>query len=500
MISAAYVQPLLAHKCRAANVTSPVPTVTLSLISHTNAGKTTLARTLLRRDVGEVRDAPHVTQFNEAHTLLTTPTATLQLWDTPGFGDSARLLKRLRQQDKPLLWFVRQTWDRLTDKPLWCSQQALRNVRDDADVVLYLVNAAESPDAAGYVSQEMEILSWVGKPVLLLLNQVGPPKPLAEDLAEMEAWRAALKPFSIVKAVLSLDAFTRCWVQEDQLMESLLAWVPAEKTESLKQLQSAWHQSHLQTFQSAASILGKLLLQSLQDGEEARTETVIEWLGLGRAGFTAELAAARQKLAQRLADRMEQTTNALISLHGLAGTAERQMLEVAREHFQQPRQVSESILGALGGVVAGAMAGLWADLHAGGMTFGGGALVGSIGGGISAYTVAKGFNLTRGDGGKVYWSKDHFREQARLSLLCYLAVAHYGRGRGEWQQEAVPAVWADAAKAVIEQNQSAWDYAWKQGIEKRAPADAIERQLSALCHSSALAALRRLYPQARISA
>ena len=30
--------------------------VSLSLISHTNVGKTTLARTLLRRDVGEVRD------------------------------------------------------------------------------------------------------------------------------------------------------------------------------------------------------------------------------------------------------------------------------------------------------------------------------------------------------------------------------------------------------------------------------------------------------------
>jgi ribosome biogenesis GTPase A len=36
-------------------------TVSLSLVSHTNVGKTTLARTLLGRDVGEVRDAPHVT-------------------------------------------------------------------------------------------------------------------------------------------------------------------------------------------------------------------------------------------------------------------------------------------------------------------------------------------------------------------------------------------------------------------------------------------------------
>jgi len=36
-------------------------TIALSLIAHTNVGKTTLARTLLGRDVGDVRDEPHVT-------------------------------------------------------------------------------------------------------------------------------------------------------------------------------------------------------------------------------------------------------------------------------------------------------------------------------------------------------------------------------------------------------------------------------------------------------
>ena len=47
-------------------------TISLSLVSHTNAGKTTLARTLLGRDVGEVRDAPHVTEFADVHTMLET--------------------------------------------------------------------------------------------------------------------------------------------------------------------------------------------------------------------------------------------------------------------------------------------------------------------------------------------------------------------------------------------------------------------------------------------
>jgi len=39
-------------------------TVSLSLISHTNTGKTTLARTLLGRDVGSVRDAQVIDAAN----------------------------------------------------------------------------------------------------------------------------------------------------------------------------------------------------------------------------------------------------------------------------------------------------------------------------------------------------------------------------------------------------------------------------------------------------
>jgi hypothetical protein len=132
---------------------SPDADIALSLVSHTNAGKTTLARTLLREDVGEVRDAPHVTEFAEVRTMIATPGGErLLLWDTPGFGDSVRLAKRLRQSTQPLGWFLSQVWDRWRDRPFWASQQAMKNLRDEADVMLYLVNAAESPEAAGYVA------------------------------------------------------------------------------------------------------------------------------------------------------------------------------------------------------------------------------------------------------------------------------------------------------------------------------------------------------------
>ncbi len=87
-------------------------TVNLSLISHTNAGKTTLARTLLGRDIGEVRDAAHVTDLSTGYVLVQSREDTLMLWDTPGFGDTARLVARLRMAGNPIGWFLSQVWDR----------------------------------------------------------------------------------------------------------------------------------------------------------------------------------------------------------------------------------------------------------------------------------------------------------------------------------------------------------------------------------------------------
>ena len=51
---------------------------------------------------------------------------------------------------------------------LAAAQQAVANVREQADVVLYLVNAAEEPGDAGYLAPEMSVLEWIGKPVVVV--------------------------------------------------------------------------------------------------------------------------------------------------------------------------------------------------------------------------------------------------------------------------------------------------------------------------------------------
>src|SRR5215467_16287378 len=227
-------------------MTSTPARVDLTLISHTNVGKTTLARTLLRRDIGEVRDRAHVTDLAESDVLIESPEGdSLVLWDTPGFGDSARLLRRLQQAGQPVGWFLSQVWDRVADRPFWCGQQAVRNARDSSDVILYVANASEQPSSTAYVDIEMNILEWLGKPVILLLNQLGPPRGGAYLQTELKEWETQTVRHPCVHAVLPFDAFARCWVQEGTLLGHVQRVLPAGKRATFERLREAWKQRNL---------------------------------------------------------------------------------------------------------------------------------------------------------------------------------------------------------------------------------------------------------------
>lgn len=215
--------------------------INLSLIAHTNVGKTTLARTLLGHDVSEVRDETHTTTEASPYSLVDSPEGDeLLLWDTSGFGNSVRLLNRLKQQGNPLGWFLAEVWDRYRDRPFWLTQVAVRNVRDQADVILYLVNASEQPEDAGYLAPELALLEWAAKPVIVLLNQTGQPRPPAEEQAEVARWRNALQQWPQVKSVQSLDAFTRCWIQEFVLFAEIGRVLPEDRRSSFERLAKVW--------------------------------------------------------------------------------------------------------------------------------------------------------------------------------------------------------------------------------------------------------------------
>jgi hypothetical protein len=476
-------------------------TVNLSLISHTNAGKTTLVRTLIGQDVGEVRDAAHVTMEATGYILLQRGPDTLMLWDTPGFGDTGRLLKRLKLSGNPLGWFLSQVWDRWRERALYSSQQAVRNARDQADAILYLVDASEDPADAGYVALEMEILEWIGKPVILLLNQMGPPR--LDAAQEEERWERHLAGHGVVQGALTLDAFARCWVQEGTLLRTVAPLLPEEKRATLERLADAWRAKNLERFHASMQALGEQLAQAALDRELVGEQSTRDRIGGALRTLRQEEAPEERRAMQQLAERLEagtvRSTEQLIALHGLSGKAAKEVLRRLQKDYASSAPAKEGFAAVLGGLMSGAVGGLAADLAAGGLTLGGGMIVGGVLGALGAGGLARGYNLVRGEAEPaVRWSDEFIECLVRLALLRYLAVAHFGRGRGDYEEGEHPAFWQDAVKEQVERRRERVRELWRQG--RAGERAGLAEGFQALLAQCAAALLRDFYPEAREAA
>ena len=473
-------------------------TINLSLISHTNAGKTTLVRTILQQDVGEVRDAAHVTEVATGYLMVQAGEHSLMLWDTPGFGDTARLVKRLRLAGNPIGWLLGQVWDRFRDRPLWSSQQAVRNARDEADVILYLVNASEDPAGAAYVPLEMEVLGYIGKPVLVLLNQVGP--PTEAGVSEEGRWGEHLGATGLVRGSLTLDAFARCWVQELTLLRLVEPLLPEEKRDGMAALIGAWGERNHERFLEAMRVLAGPLAETAADREEIGER---KWhdkvTGAIRNPAGGEMSPAGKRavglLGERLEKRIRDSTDALIRLHGLSGRAAQSVLKRVARDVTESAPARPGVAAVLGGVATGAAGGLAADLAAGGLTLGGGMLIGGILGAVGAGTAARGYNLVRGEEtNAVRWSEEAFTEFVRSSLLRYLAVAHFGRGRGEWEEAEFPPHWRGAVEEAVGDEARQVRAIWSRA--KEVPREELDGQCEALLRRCAERLLVLFYPEA----
>ncbi len=477
--------------------------IALSLISHTNAGKTTLARTLVGRDVGEERDAPHVTSQNTSYTLIDTPGGDeLVLWDTPGFGDSARLARRLAQQGNPIGWFLSQVWDRFRDRPFFLSQQAVRNVRDEADVVLYLVNASEAPADAGYLAPELDVLAWIDRPVFVLLNQMGRPRLRAEEESEELRWRDALGARPFIRGVLTLDAFARCWVQEIVLLRALAPAIAQPKRAAYERLVAAWQARRNAQFEQAIAALAAPIARAAKDEETISNAGFMDRL---REAWRSVVAGPKgnedkQRAARALADRLDaglrESTARLIEIHGLEGRAANEVIERLVERVRTDAPMDTGKAAMMGGVLSGALSGLAADLAAGGFTLGIGTLIGAFAGAAGGAGFAHGFNVLRGrTGTQVLWKDEVLDGLVVSALLRYLAVAHFGRGRGLWKESEYPPHWREVVQREVDARRASLAALWAR---RTAAADAatIEADLRRIIGESARSILDILYPGA----
>jgi hypothetical protein len=107
----------------------------------------------------------------------------------------------------------------------------------------------------------------------------------------------------------------------------------------------------------------------------------------------------------------------------------------------------------------------------------------------------------------VTWSTEVLDELVRSALLGYLAVAHYGRGRGDWSQAEHPDFWQEHVDAVVERDKDALVALWKQREirgasperdDTTAAARALAGSLRIWFEKASAALLARLYPRANL--
>jgi hypothetical protein len=231
------------------------------------------------------------------------------------------------------------------------------------------------------------------------------------------------------------------------------------------------------------------------DGDDAGGEGGI----LGDLTKTLKATTLDRKNAMAaLNDRLDRATTALmaqlISEHGLYGESAVK-IEQRIQDFQVKGStpLSERSSALAGAVVSGALGGLAADALTGGLSLGGGMIAGGILGALGGAALARGYRIVGGgDEPSVTWTPQFLDQLCRQVLLRYLAVAHFGRGRGPYRDLDHPARWSETVERALAVHEASLREIWEaaeRGTRKTAP-------LAKILDSTLRDVLRDGYPRA----
>ena len=261
-----------------------------------------------------------------------------------------------------------------------------------------------------------------------------------------------------MRGVLALDAFARCWVQERTWLRAVAGALSEAKQPAFARLAAAWQARREAQFDAAMDAIAEPIARAACDraplADAGLRGSLVE---VGKAiGLASDrIDPAKQVAMRTLADRLDADTrsgmdradrNPRSRRSGRRRGDRRDSPTVSRPR----RPVDERKAAVIGGFVSGALTGLAADIASGGLTFGAGLLAGGIVGAVGAAGVARGFNLVRGKTqASIRWSDEFVAALVPAAVLRYLAVAHYGRGRGEWVASEYPPFWRDAVVDAV---------------------------------------------------
>ena len=190
----------------------------VAVVGHTNTGKTSLIRTMLRSsEFGVIEDAAGTTRHVEQATIFADDDPILHLYDTPGLEDSRVLFVKIKKlQDKSKLLLPVQILEQFAtgiavDDPLEQEAKVIRQILR-SDILLYIIDVRE-PFLEKY-RLELEIMTLSAKPIIPVFNFI------AGHDRELVTWRQHLAAFHM-HATLEFDTVAFSFEAEKRLYQKM---------------------------------------------------------------------------------------------------------------------------------------------------------------------------------------------------------------------------------------------------------------------------------------
>lgn len=347
--------------------------IRIAVVGHTNAGKTSLLRTLTRRvNFGEVSDRPGTTRHVESVDLRLQNRAAARFFDTPGLEDAVSLREHLDRFPDSATPPERIRKFLQSPEAHGAFEQEAKVLRTLLEVdAAFLVIDAREPVLPKF-RDEIELLNSCARPVLPVLNFV-------RDAASREpAWKELLSAYGL-HAVVRFDAAAPFVGAERELYQDLGALL-RDRRDQLRDVVDALAAEAVARRSAAAARMAELVVDVTALRRNAPAETFAD--ATRRKAFIEALQTTVTTRAQRC-------TDDLLALYGFRdGDADEAHLPLLEGRWRMDFFSAEAMKDAgirLGkGAAIGVGVGVVADLALAGLSLGAGAaLGGAIGGAVA---------------------------------------------------------------------------------------------------------------------
>jgi hypothetical protein len=343
----------------------------IAIVGHTNVGKTSLLRTLLRDpEFGDVASQPSTTRHVARAILQSDQGDQLAFYDTPGLEDGIGLYEYIEQlatsanrHDGPALL---QAFLNSPEASNSFAQEAkvIRQL-SDCHAALYVIDARDP--VLPKFQDELSILTKAGKPLLPVLNFT------ASGDAQSKAWQEALARVNL-HAWVEFDSVAPQRDGERQVFRQLQALLPA---------QQALLQNFIETHLSLRQQQSQAALRQVAD--------MLVDCAAFRLRVDRDDSEQVQQSINTLQDRLRQRERACVAsllrlFHFRANDASFDAIPLSEGRWEgdlfHPQTLRQFGVQAGTGAAAGAAAGAGIDILLVGTTLGAGTALGAAVGGV----------------------------------------------------------------------------------------------------------------------